>query len=138
MLGWNQCGECADESIENANPAKPRELQRQRVRPANLRLELHLMERRRQPFHPGRRGVTEINTRFVTTHENIVDAEASAEHDVGGRSDPQGVTGDLAATLGLQSSAAEGVMEGEEQVEGRFGTVRRASRRPMNEGGRVP
>src|SRR5436190_15674649 len=46
----------------------------------HLRLELYLVERRRNPLHTGHRVLAKGNTGFVSAHQHRLDVRGTAEH----------------------------------------------------------
>ena len=70
----------ANEPVEQRGAAQARELERERVRAPHLRLELHLVKRRREPLHAGHRGIPKGNTGFVAAHQDPLDPERAPDH----------------------------------------------------------
>src|SRR4030095_12326085 len=87
-----QASEGSYEPVEDRRAAYTRQLERERVRAAHLGLELDLVERGRQPFHPGHRRVAKSNTGLVPAHQQTVDAERPA-NDTEGRGGEEGLCG---------------------------------------------
>src|SRR5688500_15101076 len=65
-----QAAQRAHEAVQHLRAAQSRELERQRLRPAHIGLELHLVESRGHPLHPGDRISPKANTRFLTAHKD--------------------------------------------------------------------
>src|SRR3954462_4396170 len=97
---------CAHEPIEKWSAPEPGELEGERVRAAYFRLELHLVERRGEPLHPGDRGISKGNTGFFAAHQDALDPESTpgdaqechGKHRLGGR----GERTEAIAQLGTQ------------------------------------
>src|SRR4051812_12271164 len=67
------------QTIEHRRATEPRELERQGMRASHVGLELNLMERGRQPLHPGHRVRTKGNTGFGAAHKDSFDPEQPAD-----------------------------------------------------------
>src|SRR5688572_20270186 len=74
-----ETAEGADEPIEKRGAALSRELQRQRVRAPHLRLELHIMKGRGEPFEARHRILAKGNTGLFTAHQDAFDPETPSE-----------------------------------------------------------
>src|SRR3954451_324565 len=70
----------AHEPIEEWGSPEPSQLEGQRVRTSHLRLELHFMERRGQPFHARYRGIPKGNTGFLAAHQHALDPQCTPDH----------------------------------------------------------
>src|SRR2546423_9510335 len=77
--GGPQCSERADKSIEHLSSSKSGELERQRMRTSHLRLELYLVERRRNPLHAGHCVLAKSNTRLISAHQHRFDVRGATQ-----------------------------------------------------------
>jgi hypothetical protein len=68
--GLNQPSKRPDESVEHRRAAETSQLERQRNRAADIRLELHVVKRGRKAFDPRNRGTSKRNTRLVASHQD--------------------------------------------------------------------
>src|SRR5512146_1376805 len=97
----HQAAQRADEAVEHRGAAEARQFEGQRNRAADLRLELHAVKGRGQPFDLRYSRVFKRNTRLVTTHQGSSYPQrpdddpqlGEREHGFGGRGKrPEAVT----------------------------------------------
>ncbi len=116
----DQSAQRADESVEHRSATEARQLERQRNRPADLRLELHVVKRRGKPLDSRYRRISKGNTRLVTTHQDSFYPQGAAN-------DPQ--LSEREHRLGRRRKRAEPIAQlGPQRLDVLGGSSKRASR----------
>src|ERR1700693_1635725 len=77
--GGAQRRQGADKSIEYLSSSKTGELEGKRMRTSHFRLELYLVERRRNPLHAGHCVLAKCNAGFVSAHQHGLNVGCAAE-----------------------------------------------------------